>query len=96
MSATMILGGLGWSQADLSDSVVSHLGVKCVRDCRQTDLDQLGILWHSVRGKASGAQSTVSFFAAFKEAKQMENEKRHAGESLICFALEFSLAGRGK
>ena len=88
MSATMILGGLGWSQADLSDSVVSHLGVKCVRDCRQTDLDQLGILWHSVRGNASGAQPTV--------AKQMENEKRHAGESLICFALEFSLASRGK
>ena len=48
------------------------------------------------KGNASGAQPTVSLFVAFKEAKQMENEKRHVGESLICFALDFSLASRGK
>jgi hypothetical protein len=47
-------------------------------------------------GKVSRAQSTVSFFAASREAKRMENEKRHAGESLIYFALEFTLASRGK
>ena len=29
-------------------------------DCRQTDLNQLGILWHWVRGNASGAQPTVA------------------------------------
>ena len=75
MSATMILGGLGWSKQILSDSVVSHLGVRCVGDCRQTDLNQLGILWHSLKDKASGAQPTVSFLAAFKQAKQMEKRK---------------------
>ena len=45
MSATMILSGLGWSNKQiLSDSVVSHLGVKCVGDCLKIDLNQLGIL----------------------------------------------------
>src|SRR6476659_4854614 len=28
--------------------------------------------------------------------RRIENEKRHAGESLIYFALEFALASRGK
>ena len=59
----------------LSDSVVSHLGVQCVGDCRQTDPNQLGILWHSLKDKASGAQPTVFLFVAFKEAKQMEKRK---------------------
>jgi hypothetical protein len=48
------------------------------------------------KGKSSDVQSTVSFFGASQEAKRMENEKRHAGESLICFALEFALASRRK
>jgi hypothetical protein len=43
-----------------------------------------------------GAQSTVSFFAASPGGKRIENEKGHAGESLIYFALEFALASRGK
>ena len=47
-------------------------------------------------GEVGRAQSTTHLLRRLSQAKRIENEGRHAGESLIYFALEFALVSRGK